>query len=104
MVDRIEKIEKGIVTKTTVRNCRDGCVFEYFEPGETMNPRGFTTPDEVADFLLAVPNIRVRMEPGGAVTLRHIHNDGAKSKFSRSITNVSLIHAIFGDSIENFEI
>lgn len=77
MVDRIEKIIAGVVTKSAVRYHRDGGdFFECFEPGQTMNPRRFTTLDEVADFLRAVPNRRVRMDPGRAMISRHIHIDG----------------------------
>ena len=52
MVDRIEKIENGLVTKSAERYHRDGGeFFECFEPGETRNPRWFLTLDEVANFL-----------------------------------------------------
>ncbi len=77
MVDRIEKIQDGKVTKRAVRYPRDGGhFFECFEPGQTMNPRWFDTLDKVADFLRAAPNRRVRMEPGNAMTSRFIHIDG----------------------------
>nr|WP_321510681.1 hypothetical protein [uncultured Celeribacter sp.] len=77
MVDRIEKIENGIVTKTAVRYRRNGGeFFECFEPGETRNPIWLSTLDEVATFLRAVPDRRVRMQPGSAMTSRHIHIDG----------------------------
>ena len=77
MVDRIEKIEDGEVTKTTERYPRNGGhFFECFEPGQTMNPIWLNTLDEVADFLRAIQNRRVRMEPGSSMTSRHIHIDG----------------------------
>lgn len=77
MVNRIEKIEDGVVTKTAVRFYRNGGeFFECFEPGETRNPIWLSTLDEVATFLRAVPDRRVRMQPGSAMTSRHIHIDG----------------------------
>lgn len=77
MVNRIEKIEDGRVTKTAERYPRDGGhFFECFEPGQTMNPVRLNSLDDVADFLRAVPNRRVRMEPGAAMTSRHIFIDG----------------------------
>lgn len=77
MVDRIEKIGAGAVTKTVVRYPRSGGeFFECFEPGQTMNPIWFSTLDEVAAFLRTVPNRRVQMDPGSAMTSRHIHIDG----------------------------
>lgn len=77
MVDRIEKIENSTVTKTAVRYCRNGGeFFECFEPGETRNPIWLSTLDEVATFLRAVPDRRVRTQPGSAMTSRHIHIDG----------------------------
>ncbi len=77
MVDRIEKIENGVVTKTTVRYRRNGgSFFECFEPGETRNPIWLSTLDEVAAFLRTVPDRRVRMDPGSAMTSRHIYIDG----------------------------
>lgn len=77
MVTRIEKIEGGVVTKTAVRFPRNGGdFFECFEPGQTRNPIWFSTLDEVAAFLREVPDRRVRMQPGNAMTSRHIHIDG----------------------------
>lgn len=77
MVDRIEKIMDGTVTKTVERYPRNGGqFFECFEPGQTMNPVWLNSLDEVANFLRAVPNRRVRMEPGAAMTSRHIFIDG----------------------------
>lgn len=77
MVDRIEKIEDGKVTKTAEKYPRDGGhFFECFEPGQTRNPIGLNTLDEVANFLRAVPDRRVRMEPGSAMTSRFIRIDG----------------------------
>lgn len=77
MVDRIEKVVDGVVTKTAERYPRNGGhFFECFEPGQTMNPIWLNTLDEVADFLREVPNRRVRMEPGAAMTSRSIHIDG----------------------------
>jgi trehalose utilization protein len=76
MVDRIQKIENGEVSKSAVRYSRNGGeFFECFEPGETMNPIWFATLDEVAAFLRSVPKRRVRMDPGSAMTSRHIHID-----------------------------
>ncbi|WP_299193061.1 hypothetical protein [uncultured Litoreibacter sp.] len=77
MVDRIEKIEDGIVRKTAERYPRGGGhFFECFEPGQTMNPVWPSSLDDVADFLLEVPNRRVRMKPGAAMTSRQIFIDG----------------------------
>lgn len=77
MVDRIEKVEKGKLTKRAVRYPRNGGeFFECFEPGQTRNPIWFSTLDEVAEFLRAVPHRRVRMDPGSAMTSRYIHIDG----------------------------
>jgi hypothetical protein len=77
MVDRIEKIENGTVTKTAVRyQCNGGEFFECFEPGQTMNPVWFSSLDNVAKFLRDVPKRRVRMQPGRAMTSKHIHIDG----------------------------
>ena len=77
MVNRIEKIENGVVRKTAVRFRRNGGeFFECFEPGETRNPIWLSTLDEVATFLRAVPDRRVRMQPGSAMISRHIHIDG----------------------------
>jgi hypothetical protein len=77
MIDRIEKIESGKVKKTAVTYPRNGgYFFECFEPGQTMNPLWFATLDQVGEFLRAVPNRRIRMEPGDAMTSRHIHIDG----------------------------
>ncbi|WP_299304345.1 hypothetical protein [uncultured Litoreibacter sp.] len=41
-----------------------------------MIPVWLSSLDDVADFLLEVPNRRVRMEPGAAMTSRHIFIDG----------------------------
>ena len=77
MVNRIEKIEDGKVTKIAEKYHRNGGLFfECFEPGQTMNPICLASLDEVAEFLRAVPNRRVRMEPGAAMTSRLIHIDG----------------------------
>ena len=77
MVDRIEKVEEGKLTKTAVRYPRNGGeFFECFEAGQTKNPIWFSSLDEVAAFLRAVPNRRVRMHPGSALTSRYIFIDG----------------------------
>ena len=77
MVDRIEKVQDGKVTKTAKKYPRNGGhFFECFEPGQTRNPRWFSTLDEVAEFLYEVPDRRVRMEPEAAMTSRFIHIDG----------------------------
>lgn len=77
MVDRIEKIEGGRVTKSAIKYHRGGGRFyECFEPGQTRDPIWLSTLDEVADFLREIPNRRVRMEPGSAMTSRCIHIDG----------------------------
>ncbi len=77
MVDRIEKISDGVVVKTAVRYRRNGGeFFECYEPGETRNPIWLSTLDDVATFLRAKPNRRVRMQPGRAMISRHICIDG----------------------------
>ena len=76
MVNRIEKIEDCVVTKMADRFRRNGGeFFECFEPGEAKNLIWLSTLDEVATFLRAVPDRRVRMQPGSAMTSRHIHID-----------------------------
>ena len=77
MVERIEKIVNGEVTRATSRYTRDGGEFyECFEPGATRDPVWFSTLTEVAAYLRAKPNRRVRMEPGSAMISRHIYIDG----------------------------
>ena len=77
MVDRIDKIVNGKVTKSAALYHRNnGEFYECFEPGQTMNPIWFATLNEVAAFLREIPRRRVRMEPGAAMTSRHIYIDG----------------------------
>lgn len=77
MVDKIEKIENGVVKKRAVPyNRNGGMYYECFEPGATRDPLWFSTLDEVANFLQEKPNRRVRMEPGSAMTSKNIHIDG----------------------------
>lgn len=78
MVERIEKIENGVVVKTAALD-PDG-FYHCLPRGQTSMALGgvkFRTLDECADYLIRVqPKGRIRMNPDWVMIVKHIHIDG----------------------------
>lgn len=78
MVSRIEKIEHGVVVQT-VERARGGTfpgMYVCLEDGSNKAQVAFATLDDVADFLRKHAGSGVRMNPGWAKVVDHIHIDG----------------------------